>query len=172
MQPTFSAVSLTPGIHNPTRIYLVVEMTNQVQSQMTSDINRISHLEDSCSFAHLLFVDFSSALNTLQPHLLVSRLNDFKVHASIIKWYFSFLTSHSQQVSVNGTLSETKTLSTGAPQGCVSSHVLFTLYTDACRSFYPNNHNIKFSDDTAILALLKNHSDLSEYFREIQRFIN
>lgn len=41
----------------------------------------------------------------------------------------------------------------GAPQGCVSSPVLFTLSTDTCRSFNPNNHVIKFWDDTAVLSL-------------------
>ena len=99
---------------------------------VTHVINK--HLEDSSSFARLLFVDFSSAFYTLQPHLLITRLIDFNVHPFIIKWYFSFLTNRSQRVSVNGTLSETKTLNTGAPQGCVSSLVLFTLYTDAFRS--------------------------------------
>lgn len=102
------------------------------------------------SYARLLLIDFSSALNTLQPHLLMKRLSNLKVHPCISRWYHSFLTNCSQQVSVNGTLSEIKTLSTGAPQGCVSSPVLFTLYTDECRRFYLRNHIIKFSGDTAI----------------------
>lgn len=53
----------------------------------------------------------------------------------------------------------------------MSSLVLFTLYTDACRSFYINNHIIKFSDDTAILSLLKRNHDISDYFLEIQGFV-
>ncbi len=84
------------------------------------------HLEVSTSYARLLFVDFSSAFNTLQPHLLIKRLNDLRVNPVITKWYFSFLTNRRQQASGNGTLSEFMTLSTGAPQGCVSSPVLFT----------------------------------------------
>lgn len=38
------------------------------------------HLEDSSSFARLLLVDFSSAFNTLQPHRLISRLDELNVH--------------------------------------------------------------------------------------------
>jgi len=91
----------------------------------------------------------------LQPHLLIARLNDFKDHPLIIKWYYSFLTNRRQRVGVNGTSSEFRTLSTGAPQGCVSSPVFFTLYTDECRRQYYYNRVIKFSDDTAILGLLK-----------------
>ena len=63
-------------------------------------------------------------------------------------------------------------MSTGAPQGCVSSPVLFTLYTNECRSGNPNNYIIKFSDDTAILALLDKDSVLDDYFSEVQNFVN
>lgn len=92
---------------------------------MTHSVNR--HLEESSSYARLLFVDFSSAFNSLQPHLLIKRLNDFRVHPLIIKWFYSFfLTNRRQQVSVNGSLSESKTLNTGATQRCVSSPLLFT----------------------------------------------
>ncbi|KAF0038783.1 hypothetical protein F2P81_009267 [Scophthalmus maximus] len=44
--------------------------------------------------------------------------------------------------------------------------------TDECRSFYPNNHVIKFSDDTAISSLSKKNYDPSDYFMENQRFVN
>lgn len=43
------------------------------------------HLENSSSIARLLLVDFSSAFNTLQPHLLISGLNDLNIHPLIIK---------------------------------------------------------------------------------------
>ncbi len=83
------------------------------------------------------------------------RLHELNVHPLIIKWYHSFLTDHSQTVGVNGVLSAPQTLNTGAPQGSVSSPVLFTLYTNKCRSHNPNYHVIKISDDTAILSYWK-----------------
>ena len=43
---------------------------------------------------------------------------------------------------------------TGAPQGCVLSPFLYTLYTNDCRSVDSSTQFVRFSDDTAMLALL------------------
>ena len=88
----------------------------------------LKHLDNNKAYARLLLVDFSSAFYTLQPHLLIKGLRDLNVHPFIIRWYYSFLTERTQRV--NGTMSESRTMSTGVPQGCVSSPVLFILYTN------------------------------------------
>ena len=131
----------------------------------------VKHLECPKAYARILFIDFSSAFNTLQPHLLISKLRQMSVNPFLIKWYFSFLTNRSQQVRVNNILSECKSISTGAPQGCVSSPVLFTLYTNDCTNSHPGNLVFKFSDDTAILSLLHKDSSTSVYFSEIENFV-
>lgn len=82
-----------------------------------------------------------------------------------------FLTSCEQTVSVLGILSATRTLNTGAPEGYVSSPVLFTLYTNECRSHTTNKCIIKFTDDTAILSLMKKDSDISEFHSELGVFL-
>lgn len=56
---------------------------------------------------------------------------------------------------VNGILSELSQSSTGSPQGCVLSALLFTLYTNMCRSKHANRTILKFTDDTAIVSLLE-----------------
>ena len=89
----------------------------------------------------------------------------------IIRWYGSFLTDRKQQVKVNSILSDTLNISTGAPQGCVSSPLLFIIYTNDCRNINRNNHIIKFSDDTAILSLLTKDSDIDIYKQEIEEVV-
>ena len=60
---------------------------------------------------------------------------------------------------------------TGAPQGCVISLVLFTLYTNDCRSEIASiNPILKFADDTAILGLIKNKNEIS-YRPEVSKFV-
>lgn len=93
------------------------------------------------------------------------------VNPFIIKWYFSFLTNRTQQVKVNKKISNPQDISTGAPQGCVSSPVLFTLYTNSCVRNNSNTYIVKFSDDTAILSLLYKDQDISSYCSEINQFI-
>ena len=141
------------------------------EDAVTSVTHLISkHLEDTKAYARVLFIDFSSAFNTIQPHLLVQKLANMGVNPHIIKWFYSFLTHRSQQVMVNNSLSELKQCSTGVPQGCVSSPMLFTLYTDDCRTTNPKNYIIKFSDDTIILSLLQRDDCPSPYHDEISSF--
>ena len=131
----------------------------------------LKHIENTKAYARLLFMDFSSAFNTIVPHFLLEKLQEMHVNPVMIKWYNAFLTDRTQQVKINTTFSDTLTINTGVPQGCVSSPLLFTLYTNECRNHHSNNHIIKFSDDTVILSLLTEDSDASVYQSEIDRAV-
>lgn len=131
----------------------------------------LKHLENSKAYARLLFMDFSSAFNTIIPTFLLDTLKRMEVNPAMIKWYEAFLTRRTQQVRLNSTLSDSLTINIGVPQGCVSSPLLFTLYTNECRNYHQNNFIIKFSDDTAILSLLMQDSDISGYQEEIDRVV-
>ncbi len=129
------------------------------------------HLEDTQAYARLLFIDFSLAFNTLQPRILISKLIELKVNLFCIKWFYSFLTNRTQQVRVNNFYSEMKITNKGAPQGCVSPPLLFTLYTNECVSGQDNNLFIKFSDDTAILSSLHRDTSCLQYISDVDRFV-
>lgn len=51
-------------------------------------------------------------------------------------------------------LSSTRTLSTGSPQGCVLSPLLYSLYTSDCSPAHPENIIVKFADDTTVVGLI------------------
>ena len=110
-----------------------------------------THLEKPKSFLRLVFIDFSSAFNTVQPHLIGQHLIQMEVNPHLILWVLSFLTGRHQRVRVNGHLSSSRRISTGAPQGSVISPVLYILYTNDCRSTNPDITYIKYSDDTVIM---------------------
>lgn len=63
-------------------------------------------LEGNKNHVKLLFLDFSSAFNTIQPHILIDKLlNIFNLHFNIVGWILDFLTSRTQRVRENGCLS-------------------------------------------------------------------
>ena len=65
----------------------------------------------------------------------------------------------------------TLTLSTGAPQGCVLSPLLYTLFTIDRRSSSSSTLIFKFSDDTTIEGLITN-ADESAYREEVERVVD
>ena len=93
------------------------------------------HLEKPKSHVRLLFADFSSAFNKMQPHILIERLASyFKLPDQLLVLLLDFLTDRIQQVLVNGHIKNTKVSNTGSPMGCILSPLLFIMYTHTCRA--------------------------------------
>lgn len=111
-------------------------------------------------------MDFSSAFNTIRPNKLLLKLCNLGLNNSLCNWILDFLTNHSQCVKIGEHVSNTIYISTGAPQGCVLSPLLYTLYTHDCSASSPTNHIIKFADDTTVLSLITNNE--TAYREEIE----
>ncbi|MCJ8745660.1 hypothetical protein PDJAM_G00132750 [Pangasius djambal] len=116
----------------------------------------------------MLFLDFSSAFNTIIPQQLIQKLDRLGINTSLCNWLLDFLTGRPQAVRFGNNISRTITLNTGAPQGCVLSPQLFTLLTHDCTPMYSTNLFIKFADDTAVVGLIRNN-DETNYRNEVQQ---
>ncbi|KAK3550909.1 hypothetical protein QTP70_008072 [Hemibagrus guttatus] len=103
----------------------------------------LQHLDKSGTYVRLLFVDFSSAFNIIIPTLLQTKLIQLSVPSSLCQWITSFLTDRHQLVKLGKFTSNSRTTSTGAPQGCVLSPLLFSLYTNDCTSTDPSKKKKK-----------------------------
>ncbi len=130
--------------------------------------NALSHLEHQESYVRMLFIDYSSAFNTIIPDILFSKLTDLGFPLLTCTWIRNFLTDRPQTVKLGPHLSSTRTLSTGSPQGCVLSPILYSLYTHDCRPVHYQNNIIKYADDTTIVGLITK-GDEAAYRNEILR---
>ena len=134
--------------------------------------NIYEHLEKPKGIVRTLFLDFSSAFNTIKPSILIDRLNELEVNSNIVSWIFQFLTNRTQYVKFQNHVSESITTNTGSPQGCVLSPVLFTIYTNICQIDNDIVKLIKFADDSCIQGLISKDNDVSYYFDKIDFFTN
>ncbi|KAI4882434.1 hypothetical protein NFI96_025329 [Prochilodus magdalenae] len=114
----------------------------------------LQHLDSHGNYARVLFVDFSSAFNTVVPQLLQARLSQLSVPDSMCRWIVDFLTDRRQQVRLGEHTLDLRTLSTGVPQGCVLSPLLFSLYTNDCVSKDPAVKILKCADDSTLVGLI------------------
>lgn len=108
----------------------------------------LQHLEVSGNSAAVLFVDLSSAFNTIQRHQMIKKLLKLNVAPHCIHLIHSFLSNRPQAVRIGSVTSDTTITNTGAPQGCVLSPFLYTLYTNDCISPSTITTYYKYSDDT------------------------
>ncbi len=123
----------------------------------------LQDLDKSGNYVRILFVDFSSAFNTIIPSLLLPKLTQLSIPTSICQWITSFLTDRQHLVRLGKYTSSTRTISTGAPQDCVLSPLLFSLYTNDCTSKDPSVKLLKFADNnTTLIGLIQDSIGLQE----------
>jgi hypothetical protein len=73
-------------------------------------------------------IDYSSAFNTIVPSKRIIKLRTLELTTSLCNWILDFLTRHPHVVRLGNNTSPTLTLKTGAPQGCVLSPLLYSLF--------------------------------------------
>ena len=102
---------------------------------LTTTVTNFIHKAQT-NYTRCLFLDFSSAFNTIRVEYLIPLLQH--LDSNITQWIISFLSNHGQQTISNNNLSDMIITNTGTPQGPVLSSLLFSLYTDGNRSSFQN----------------------------------
>lgn len=127
----------------------------------------LSHLDNRDTYVRMLFIDYSSAFNTIVPSKLITKLGNLGIDPSLCNWILDFLTNRPQSVRLDKHTSSTLTLNTGVPQGCVLSPLLYSLFTYDCTPVHGTNTIIKYADDTTVIGLISNNDELA-YREEVQ----
>ncbi|KAK3548221.1 hypothetical protein QTP70_005156 [Hemibagrus guttatus] len=86
-------------------------------------------------------------------------------------WITDILTDRRQFVRLGTHLSDLQHISTGFPQGCVLSPLLFSLYTNGYTPGHQSVKLLKFADDTTLICLISD-GDESAYRGEIDCLVS
>ena len=93
-----------------------------------------------------------------------------KIHVLLIKWIFKHLTARSHFVKFKDAVLQVIVTNSGAPQGCVLSPLLFTIYTNSCISKHTSCIPLKYADETVLIGKISNN-DESIYLDEVGTFV-
>ncbi len=112
-----------------------------------------------CNILKPLILMSESFLWTINRHLIqLFQLNfliswsNWGFNTPLLSGFWIFLQNRTQVVKINYTLSSLKTISVGAPQGCVLSPLLYSVYTNDCVSHCNSVQIFKFADDTTLIG--------------------
>jgi hypothetical protein len=119
------------------------------------------------TYVRMLFIDYSSAFNTIGPSQLINKLRTLVLNTSLCIWILDFLTDHPRVVRVGNNTSAMLILNIGAPQRCVLSPVLYSLFTHDCTARHDSNTIIKFVDDTTVVGLITDNGEIA-YREEVR----
>jgi hypothetical protein len=107
----------------------------------------------------MLLIDYSAAFNTIVPAKLIINLWALGLYPALCNWVLDFLTGRPQVVKVGNNTMTSLILKTGAPQVCVLSPLLYSLFA--------SNSIVKFVDDTTVVGLMINN-DKTTYREEVK----
>ncbi len=106
----------------------------------------LQHLDKPGNYARILFVDFSSAFNTIMPDRLSDKLTQLAVPTSMCQWNTSVLTDRQQLVRLGKLTSRTITISTGGTITGFKVYRGLERYTAVCSVFFTCRQRQKVQD--------------------------
>ena len=105
----------------------------------------------------MLFIDYSSAFNTIVSSKCIIKLEALGLNPPLCNCVLDFLTGRPQVVKIGNNISTSQTINIGALQGCMLSPLLYSLLTHDCVAMHASNSIIKLSDDTTAVGLITNN---------------
>jgi len=133
-----------------------------IETALLWDVNNIPLAIDSKQDVVLILLDLSSAFDTIDHALLIDRLrHHYGFDGRFLEWYRSYLSGRSQKVVVRNTLSSSKPLMFGVPQGSVLGPLLFSMYFAPLEEVI-RGHDLDcmmYADDTQLYIRIKPGED-------------
>ena len=126
-----------------------------------------------------IFIDIEKAFDKVWINGLLYKLHHYNIPNYLGKWLQCYLTNRSFQIKYNQTLSTTRSIQTGVPQGSVLGPVLFIIFFNDVVKANPHPNNPKealFADDVALWIASGNYKfmqiKLQERLNEIQEWMS
>ena len=109
-----------------------------------------------------LFVDISKAFDSLNHKILLGKLASLGVSNQSLCWFKSYLSQRKQSVVINGSVSDSRLIQLGVPQGSILGPLLFNIYINSLPNATSDAKVILYADDAVLLCTGSTQHELKE----------
>lgn len=107
-----------------------------------------------------IFLDLSKAFDTVDHKTLLHKLQSYGVKGSTLEWFNSYLSNRQQRTKVNNTISDSRAIAVGVPQGSILGPLLFVIYVNDLPLQVQRCKMVLYADDTAIFYAAKSMEEV------------
>ena len=130
------------------------------ESQLIVTVNDLAKNLDYGEQTDVILLDFAKAFDKVNHSSLVKKLNHYGIRNNTLLWLTDFLSNRSQQVMIDGALSDPAPVLSGVPQGTVLGPLLFLIYINDLPQYVSPGTCVRlFADDSALYRKITNYND-------------
>jgi len=126
---------------------------HSIETALLKVHNDINRNIDNGKVTALTLLDLSSAFDTIDDNILITRLSTwYGISGTALSWFTSYLTDRQQAIKIGHCISDMLAPSCGVPRGSVLGPLLFTLHTTPLSSVIQGHtldHHL-YADDIQI----------------------
>ena len=119
-----------------------------------------------------IFLDMSKTFDKVCHRKLIAKLTHYGLGGNLLRWFTSYLSNRKQRATGSWGSSESRSVTSGVPQGSILGPMLFLLLANGLPGVVKSSHVAAFADDTKIFKAIMSQNNVTELQQDLDKISN